>query len=67
MTGDLTYPGGGVRLHVEGPLRKEMRITPSPEQAHYLLHVMRAKAGDMLSLFNGIPALRAHASGTGDA
>ncbi|MBN9566808.1 MAG: 16S rRNA (uracil(1498)-N(3))-methyltransferase [Alphaproteobacteria bacterium] len=53
MTGDLTYPGGGVRLHVEGPLRKEMRITPSPEQAHYLLHVMRAKAGDMLSLFNG--------------
>ena len=26
---------------------------PSPAQAHYLLHVMRAKAGDRVSLFNG--------------
>ena len=29
------------------------QITPTQEQAHYLLHVMRAKAGEHVSLFNG--------------
>ncbi len=50
---NLTYPGGGVRLYVEGPLGEGVRVEPAPEQAHYLLHVMRAKAGDRLCLFNG--------------
>ena len=49
----LTEPGGGVRLFVEAPLALGMRIAPNDGQAHYLLHVMRAKAGDQLSLFNG--------------
>ena len=49
----LTYPGGGVRLYVEEPLGEGVRVEPAPEQAHYLLHVMRAKAGDRLCLFNG--------------
>lgn len=51
--GDLTYPGGKVRLYVEAALGNGARLTPTPEQAHYLLHVMRARAGDTLSLFNG--------------
>jgi len=51
--GDLTEPGGKARLFVEGPLGPHMRVTPSPEQAHYLLHVMRAKPGERVSLFNG--------------
>jgi 16S rRNA (uracil1498-N3)-methyltransferase len=50
---ELTEPGGKVRLHVEAALGPNARITPSPEQAHYLLHVMRAKTGERVSLFNG--------------
>ncbi len=50
---NLTYPGGGVRLYVEGPLAEGVRVEPAAEQAHYLLHVMRAKAGSRLALFNG--------------
>ena len=47
----LTEPGGGVRLFVEAPLGG--RVELSEGQAHYLLHVMRAKVGDRLALFNG--------------
>ena len=50
---DLTEPGGKTRLHVEDPLGPNARVTPTPEQAHYLLHVMRAKPGEHVSLFNG--------------
>lgn len=50
---DLTESGGKVRLFVEGPLGPNMRVTPSVDQAHYLLHVMRAKTGERVSLFNG--------------
>jgi 16S rRNA (uracil1498-N3)-methyltransferase len=50
---DLTYPGGKLRLYVEAPLGAGARIVPNEAQAHYLLHVMRAKAGDRVSLFNG--------------
>jgi 16S rRNA (uracil1498-N3)-methyltransferase len=39
------------RLHVEAALAAGARVIP--EQAHYLLHVMRAKIGDLVSLFNG--------------
>ncbi len=53
MSAELTEPGGGVRLHVEATLGEGARVVPSDGQAHYLLHVMRAKAGDRLRLFNG--------------
>lgn len=42
-----------MRLFVEQPLSEGARVTLTPEQAHYLLHVMRAKTGDRLLLFNG--------------
>jgi 16S rRNA (uracil1498-N3)-methyltransferase len=47
----LIEPGGKVRLYVEAPLGSGVRI--EPPQAHYLLHVMRAKLGDRVLLFNG--------------
>lgn len=50
---DLTYPGGRLGLYVEAPLGAGARVEPTPAQVHYLLHVMRAKTGDRLSLFNG--------------
>jgi 16S rRNA (uracil1498-N3)-methyltransferase len=53
MTTDLTYSGGKVRLYVESALGEGVRVTLSDGQAHYLLHVMRAKVGDRVSLFNG--------------
>ncbi|HTT99825.1 MAG TPA: 16S rRNA (uracil(1498)-N(3))-methyltransferase [Rhizomicrobium sp.] len=53
MGEELTEPGGGVRLYVEAPLGHHVRVTPDEGQAHYLLHVMRAKVGDLLTLFNG--------------
>jgi 16S rRNA (uracil1498-N3)-methyltransferase len=53
MTGELKEPGGKVRLFVEAVLSEGARVVPDEAQAHYLLHVMRAKAGDRVSLFNG--------------
>jgi 16S rRNA (uracil1498-N3)-methyltransferase len=53
MTDELTEPGGKVRLHVDAPLSDGARVELSASQAHYLLHVMRAKTGDRVSLFNG--------------
>ncbi len=53
MSNDLTSPGGKVRLYVEAALGEGVRVTPDDSQTHYLLHVMRAKAGDRVSLFNG--------------
>ena len=53
MTDELKEPGGKLRLYVEAPLAKDARVAPDEGQAHYLLHVMRAKAGDRISLFNG--------------
>ncbi|MEI9885164.1 MAG: 16S rRNA (uracil(1498)-N(3))-methyltransferase [Rhizomicrobium sp.] len=50
---DLRDDGGKVRLYVEAPLGQGARVLPGEAQAHYLLHVMRAKAGDRVSLFNG--------------
>jgi len=50
---ELTYPGGKVRLYVEAALAGGARVAPDEGQAHYLLHVMRAKEGDKISLFNG--------------
>ena len=53
MSEELTYPGGKLRLFVEAGLGEGERVVPDEGQAHYLLHVMRAKAGDRISLFNG--------------
>src|SRR5579864_216451 len=57
MTNDggtpLSYPGGRLRLYVEAPLSESARVAPGEGQAHYLLHVMRARAGDRVRLFNG--------------
>jgi 16S rRNA (uracil1498-N3)-methyltransferase len=50
---DLTEPGGKVRLYVDAPLGQGARVVPDDGQSHYLLHVMRAKAGEAVSLFNG--------------
>jgi 16S rRNA (uracil1498-N3)-methyltransferase len=50
---DLVHPGGKLRLFVGAPLGIGASVVPDDQQAHYLLHVMRAKAGDRVSLFNG--------------
>jgi 16S rRNA (uracil1498-N3)-methyltransferase len=53
MNAHLSEPGGRVRLYVEAPLAEGARVEATEGQAHYLLHVMRAKSGDRISLFNG--------------
>jgi 16S rRNA (uracil1498-N3)-methyltransferase len=53
MATDIIYPGGKVRLYVESALGEGVRVVPGDGQTHYLLHVMRAKVGDRVSLFNG--------------
>jgi 16S rRNA (uracil1498-N3)-methyltransferase len=50
---ELEEPCGKVRLFVEVALGPELRIEPSRQQSHYLMHVMRAKTGDRLRIFNG--------------
>ena len=50
---DLADEGGKLRLFVEAPLSAGARIPPSERQAHYLLHVMRAREGSRVALFNG--------------
>jgi 16S rRNA (uracil1498-N3)-methyltransferase len=50
---ELAEPGGKIRLYVEAGLHEGARIAASPQQAHYLLHVMRARAGNRVRLFNG--------------
>jgi 16S rRNA (uracil1498-N3)-methyltransferase len=50
---ELTEPGGKLRLYVEAPLEGGARLEPTVQQAHYLLHVMRARPGDRISVFNG--------------
>jgi 16S rRNA (uracil1498-N3)-methyltransferase len=50
---ELTEAGGRIRLYVEDDLGEGRAMPLSEAQAHYLLHVMRAKAGDRVRLFNG--------------
>ena len=52
-TGELNDVGGRLRLFVEAPLRLGAKIIPGESQTHYLLHVMRARDGDTVRLFNG--------------
>jgi len=53
MSNDLTHPGGKLRLYVEAALGEGVHVEPGEGQSHYLIHVMRAKAGDRAGLFNG--------------
>jgi 16S rRNA (uracil1498-N3)-methyltransferase len=42
-----------IRLFVEGDLAAGVACEASPEQAHYLAHVMRVRLGEAILLFNG--------------
>jgi 16S rRNA (uracil1498-N3)-methyltransferase len=42
-----------IRLFVSSPLLPHGAVILSKDQAHYLLHVMRAKTGEKLAVFNG--------------
>jgi 16S rRNA (uracil1498-N3)-methyltransferase len=53
MAEDLKEAGGKVRLYVAAPLGPGAAVAVDEGQAHYLLNVMRAKAGDRVTLFNG--------------
>ncbi len=53
MAEELTEAGGRIRLFVADVLGEGAAVALSEGQSHYLLHVMRAKAGDRLRLFNG--------------
>ena len=50
---DLEAPGGKLRLYVDAGLVAGAVVEPTAPQAHYLLHVMRARVGDAVRLFNG--------------
>ena len=50
---DLTEAGGKTRLYVTGDLGANMAVNLDEGQAHYLLHVLRARAGNRVLLFNG--------------
>jgi 16S rRNA (uracil1498-N3)-methyltransferase len=43
----------GIRLYVDLPLATDVVLEPSSAQCHYLLIVMRQRAGDEVALFNG--------------
>lgn len=51
--GNLTYPGGRIRLYVEDALAAGAEAALSGAQVHYLRNVMRAEAGQSVRLFNG--------------
>jgi len=53
MREELTEVGGKTRLYVTGDLGAGVTLTLDEGQAHYLLHVLRAKAGNLVALFNG--------------
>ena len=53
MADELTEAGGKVRLYVAAELAGGAQVPLDDGQAHYLLHVMRAGAGDRVGLFNG--------------
>jgi 16S rRNA (uracil1498-N3)-methyltransferase len=53
MASDLKEAGGRTRLFVTGSLEPSAIVALDEGQTHYLLHVLRAKAGDRVLLFNG--------------
>jgi 16S rRNA (uracil1498-N3)-methyltransferase len=50
---ELNHPGGKLRLYIDATLGAGLRVAPSEQQAHYLIHVMRAKTEDRICVFNG--------------
>src|SRR5437879_3726858 len=50
---ELTEVGGKARLYVTGNLGAGVAVALDEGQAHYLLHVLRAKSGNRVALFNG--------------
>ena len=50
---EITEAGGKLRLYVNAPLGAGVAVPADEGQAHYLLHVMRAKTGQRVLLFNG--------------
>jgi len=53
MASDLKEAGGLTRLFVAAALETGAAVTLDDGQTHYLLHVLRAGAGDRVLLFNG--------------
>jgi 16S rRNA (uracil1498-N3)-methyltransferase len=53
MAEDLTEAGGKTRLYVAGDLGTNKAVALNEGQAHYLVHVLRARSGNRLLLFNG--------------
>ena len=53
MSQELTEPSGLTRLYVEVPLPGAGDLTLNADQSHLLAHVLRARTGDSLCLFNG--------------
>lgn len=53
MTEDVTEAGGKTRLYVRGDLGAGVAFALDEGHAHYLLHVLRAKSGNRVLLFNG--------------
>jgi 16S rRNA (uracil1498-N3)-methyltransferase len=53
MAEGITEAGGKTRLYVTAALGAGLSVPLSGPQAHYLLHVMRARAGQRVMLFNG--------------
>jgi 16S rRNA (uracil1498-N3)-methyltransferase len=53
MSEQLTEAGGKTRLYVTADLGAGVALSLDEGQTHYLLHVLRAKPGNLVSLFNG--------------
>ena len=53
MSEDVKEAGGKARLYVTGDLGTGVAVTLDEGQSHYLLHVLRAQAGNRVLLFNG--------------
>ena len=53
MASDLKEAGGRTRLFVTAALEPGATVVLDEGQTHYLLHVLRAKPGDHVLLFNG--------------
>lgn len=53
MSDELTEAGGKTRLYVAADLGEDVALALDEGQTHYLLHVLRASAGNFVSLFNG--------------
>ena len=49
----MTQKKTKARLYIADDLEEGMIVSPGPEQAHYLIRVMRLKPGDAVALFNG--------------